>query len=62
MAAAWLRTRSGPPVVVALLVGAVVVWSVANYRFLSDKVDADGARLQDEHEPVPVAVPVRGGG
>jgi hypothetical protein len=61
VAIAWVRTRSGPPVVVALILGSVVVWSVANYQYVADKVDADGARLQQEHDPVPVDVPVRGG-
>jgi hypothetical protein len=61
-AMAWTRTRSGPPVVAALLVGAVVVWSIANYRYLQGRVDQDSDRLQQEHEPVPVNVPVRGEG
>ncbi len=61
-AIAWTRTKSGPPVVVALLLGSVVVWAIANYQYLADEVDADGARLQEEHDPVPVDVPVRGGG
>jgi hypothetical protein len=58
----WMRTKAGTPVVVTLLVGSVVVWAVANYRYLESRVEADSERLQQEHDPVPVQVPVRGEG
>jgi hypothetical protein len=49
----WATTRSGPRVVVALLVAAVVTWAVPNYdRILGDLVEPDVDHYVDKDRPI----------
>ncbi|MFP3899525.1 MAG: hypothetical protein ACLFXM_01640 [Acidimicrobiia bacterium] len=43
----WARTRSLAPTLGALLLGAVVIYGVNNYEFLSEQIRDDVTRQQD---------------